>query len=100
MIDAWGGWALFQKLLEALGTVARKHGATIASVATRAVLDRPAVGGVIIGVRFGESEHIADNLRTFDLALDAEDLATIAAVTATSRDLFQAIGDCGDEYRR
>jgi aryl-alcohol dehydrogenase-like predicted oxidoreductase len=100
MIDAWGGWALFQRLLEALDTVAKKHGATIASVATRAVLDRPAVGGVIIGVRFGESEHVADNLRTFDLALDAEDLGTIAAATAGSRDLFRSIGDCGDEYRR
>jgi aryl-alcohol dehydrogenase-like predicted oxidoreductase len=100
MIDAWGGWALFQRLLGALDTVAKKHGATIASVAARAVLDRPAVGGVIVGVRFGESEHIADNLRTFDLALDAEDLETIAAATAGARDLFRTIGDCGDEYRR
>jgi aryl-alcohol dehydrogenase-like predicted oxidoreductase len=100
MIDAWGDWALFQKLLEALEGVARKHDATIASVAARVVLDRPAVGGVIVGVRFGESEHIADNLRTFDLALDADDLETIAAATAGSRDLFRVIGDCGDEYRR
>ncbi|MET0154340.1 MAG: aldo/keto reductase [Candidatus Binatia bacterium] len=99
MIDAWGGWALFQELLEALEMVAKKHGATIASVAARAVLDRQAVGGVIVGVRFGESEHIADNARVFDLELDAEDLARIAAATATSRDLFRSIGDCGDEYR-
>ena len=100
MIDAWGGWELFQRLLEALQAVAKKHGATIAGVAARAVLDRPAVGAAIIGVRFGESEHIADNLRTFDIALDAEDLETIAAATAGSRDLFRTIGDCGDEYRR
>jgi aryl-alcohol dehydrogenase-like predicted oxidoreductase len=99
MIDAWGGWALFQDLLAALQTVARKHGATIATVAARAVLDRPAVGGVIVGVRFGEREHIAENLRTFDVALDSEDLETIAAATAGSHDLFRAIGDCGDEYR-
>jgi len=99
MIDAWGGWALFQGLLESLAAIARKHGATIASVAARAVLDRPAVGGVIIGVRFGESEHIAENARVFDLVLDAEDLARIDAATAMSRDLFRAIGDCGDEYR-
>jgi aryl-alcohol dehydrogenase-like predicted oxidoreductase len=100
MIDAWGGWALFQELLDALGMVARKHGATIANVAVRAVLDRPAVGGVIVGVRFGESEHIADNLRAFDVALDAEDLERIVAVSSRARDLFRAIGDCGDEYRR
>jgi aryl-alcohol dehydrogenase-like predicted oxidoreductase len=100
MIDVWGGWALFQQLLEALAGVAKKHGVTIASVATRAVLDQPAVGGVIVGVRFGESEHTADNLRTFDLALDAGDLEPIARAAVGSRDLFRAIGDCGDEYRR
>jgi aryl-alcohol dehydrogenase-like predicted oxidoreductase len=100
MIDAWGGWASFQRLLASLQRLAKKHDVTIACVAARAVLDRPAVGGVIVGVRLGESEHITDNLRTFDLALDAEDLETINAATAGSRDLFQTIGDCGDEYRR
>jgi aryl-alcohol dehydrogenase-like predicted oxidoreductase len=100
MIEAWGGWALFQELLAALDAVAKKHRTTIANAAVRAILDRPAVAGVILGVRFGEAEHIAENARVFDLELDAEDLARIAAVTARGRDLFRAIGDCGDEYRR
>jgi aryl-alcohol dehydrogenase-like predicted oxidoreductase len=99
MIDAWGGWPLFQQLLAALKCVADRHRASIANVGTRYVLDRPAVAGVIIGARLGAAEHIADNARTFDLALDADDLAVLEPVLAKSRDLMTAIGDCGDEYR-
>ncbi len=100
MIDAWGGWPLFQELLGVLAAVARKHGTTVAVVAARSILDRPAVAGVIVGVRFGESEHVAENARVFDLALDDEDRARIGAITARGRDLLRVIGDCGDEYRR
>ncbi|MGH7899302.1 MAG: aldo/keto reductase [Candidatus Binatia bacterium] len=100
MIDAWAGWPLFQELLAALDGIAKRHGSSIAGVAVRAILDRPAVGGVILGVRLGESEHIADDSRIFDLALDPEDLARIDSVTSRSRDLFASIGDCGGEYRR
>jgi aryl-alcohol dehydrogenase-like predicted oxidoreductase len=99
MIDAWGGWELFQKLLSIAEQVARKHGVSIANVATRYILDKPAVAGVILGVRLGVSAHIEDNARVFDLKLDSEDLAQIDAVPSGSRDLFAAIGDCGDEYR-
>jgi hypothetical protein len=68
-------------------------------VAVRYVLDKPAVAGVIAGTRLGLSEYRADNARVFALALDSEDLDRIHAVTSRSRDLFQLIGDCGDEYR-
>ena len=100
MIDAWGGWGLFQQLLSVLRSVADKHGATIANVAVRYVLDRPAVAGVIVGTRLGVAEHIAETARVFDLRLDSDDLAAIEAVLARSRDLYRLIGDCGDEYRR
>jgi aryl-alcohol dehydrogenase-like predicted oxidoreductase len=99
MIDAWGGWALFQELLAALKRVADKHGVSIANVGVRYVLDRPAVAGVIVGARLGIAEHIADNTSTFTLALDADDHAAIEPVLAKSRDLMRLIGDCGDEYR-
>ena len=99
MIDAWGGWALFQELLAVLKRIAGRHGGSIANVATRYVLDRPAVAGVIIGARLGIAEHIAENARTFDIALDADDLAAIEPVLARSNDLMRVIGDCGDEYR-
>jgi aryl-alcohol dehydrogenase-like predicted oxidoreductase len=99
MIDAWGGWELFQKLLTAAAEVARKHSVSIANVATAYILDQPAVAGVILGVRLGVSAHLEDNARVFSLKLDSEDRTRIDAVLSVSRDLFTTIGDCGDEYR-
>jgi aryl-alcohol dehydrogenase-like predicted oxidoreductase len=99
MIEAWGGWGLFQELLAVLKRIAGKHQVSIANAGVRYILDRPAVAGVIVGARLGVSEHIDENARAFEFALDAEDDARIEAVLAKSRDLFAAIGDCGDEYR-
>ena len=100
MIDAWGGWLLFQQLLSTLKTVADKHDVSIANVAIRYILERPAVAGVIIGARLGVAEHIAENAGVFRFQLDADDYQTIESVLAHARDLYQIIGDCGDEYRR
>lgn len=99
MVDAWGGWTLFQELLAALGEVGARHGVGIATVAVRWVLDRPAVAGAILGRRLGLTDHRADNTRVFALRLNREDHGQIEAVLAKSRDLFSLIGDCGDEYR-
>lgn len=100
MIDTWGNWELFQELLRVLKAVADKHGASIANVAVRAILDRPAVAGVIVGVRLGISDHLDDTKSVFQLELDADDWARLDAASTRGRDLYQAIGDCGDEYRR
>jgi aryl-alcohol dehydrogenase-like predicted oxidoreductase len=99
MIDAWGGWALFQELLVALKQIADQHQVSIANIGVRYILDRPAVAGVIVGTRLGVAQHLADNARVFDFALGVDDLAMIEAVLAKSRDLIKLIGDCGDEYR-
>lgn len=104
MIDAWGGWTLFQELLVALETVARRRGCSLASVATRYVLDRPAVGGVIVGCRLGVAgagRHIGDALKSCSpaLQLTEDDIRDIEEVTRRSRNLMETIGDCGDEYR-
>ena len=100
MVDAWGGWDLFQDLLAVLSGIGAKNGASIGNVAIRYVLDRPAVAGVIVGARLGVSEHVADNARVFSLALDSHDHDRVESVLSRSRDLFASIGDCGDEYRR
>ncbi len=100
MVDGWGGWELFQELLGALRSVADTHQVNIANVAARYVLDRPAVAGAIVGVRLGVSENRAGSARVFEFNLDQSDLAQIDAVLNRSRDLYQIIGDCGDEYRR
>jgi len=99
MIDAWGGWKLFQELLHVLSQIAKKHDSSIANVSAKFILDKPAVAGVIIGARLGISEHRQDNARVFDLQLDSQDHAMISSVTSKSNDLFDIIGDCGDEYR-
>lgn len=99
MIDAWGGWKLFQELLHVLSQIAKKHDSSIANVSTKFILDKPAVAGVIIGARLGISEHRQDNARVFDLQLDSQDHTMISSVTGKSNDLFDIIGDCGDEYR-
>jgi aryl-alcohol dehydrogenase-like predicted oxidoreductase len=99
MVDAWGGWELFQELLAVLKDVAARHGVSIATVSARWVLDRPAVAGVILGRRLGLTDHRSENADVFALPLDAGDRARIEAVLVRSRDLLSLIGDCGDEYR-
>lgn len=100
MIDAWGGWDLFQELLVTLRRIADKHAASISNVAVRYVLDRPAVAGVIIGARLGLTDHREENVKPFDLVMGSEDIDQLLQVTSQARDLYQIIGDCGDEYRR
>lgn len=99
MIDAWGNWNLFQELLGVLGGIAKKHHVSIANVATRYILNKPMVAGVIIGARLGIAEHKSDNMRVFELELDNDDNDAIKLITSRSEDLFVKIGDCGDEYR-
>ena len=102
MVDAWGGWELFQELLMALKKIADRHagGASIANIAARYILDKPAVAGVIIGARLGITDHISDNARVFDIKLDSDDRRSIEEISEKSKDLYEMIGDCGDEYRR
>ena len=100
MIDAWGGWSLFQQLLAVLRGIADKHDVSIANVAERYILEKPAVAGVIIGARLGVAEHIAESAQLFSFALDDDDNSAIETVLADARDLYRIIGDCGDEYRR
>ena len=99
MIDAWGGWSLFQELLSTLKRIAQKHNVTIANVATRYILDKSAVAGVIIGVRLGIVDHRTSNTQVFNFIMDKSDCEAIDAVCAKSNNLFEIIGDCGDEYR-
>ncbi|KAJ7018172.1 Aldo keto reductase, partial [Mycena alexandri] len=99
---AWGSWPLFQELLLVLRGISERHnGASISNVATRWVLDQPAVGAVIIGARLGCTEYASDNLKVYSLKLTTEDRAQIDEVLARSagRQLIETIGDCGAEYR-
>ncbi len=99
MIRAWGDWELFQALLRACRMVADRHAASIAQVAIAAILERPAVAGVIVGARLGLAEHRQESLGALALQLTDADRQDLAEVTRRGRDLRRVIGDCGDEYR-
>jgi aryl-alcohol dehydrogenase-like predicted oxidoreductase len=99
MIEAWGGWNLFQELLSTLKRIAQKYNVSIANVAKRYILDKSAVAGVIIGVRLGIADHINNNAQVFNFSLDKSDYDDIEVVCKKSNDLFKIIGDCGGEYR-
>ena len=96
-VDAAGGWDVFQTILASVAGIAKRHGVSIANVATRWVLDHPAVAAVIVGARLGEREHRHDNRRCFAFAFDDRDRAELDAALAAARPIP---GDCGDEYRR
>jgi len=80
IIEDFGGWQLFQQLLTVLARIAAKHATDIASVASRALLDRPQVAAVIVGAT--NTAHLQAHTQVDSLHLDSEDLTSIAAVTA------------------
>mmetsp|Transcript_542 Transcript_542/g.1300 ORF Transcript_542/g.1300 Transcript_542/m.1300 type:complete len:448 (-) Transcript_542:142-1485(-) len=101
-IQRWGGWRLFQRLLEALGAVAFKHRVTVPLVAMRWALQQEGVEAVIVGTRLGNpaSDTTIENARLFEFALDQEDMEGIRAITQCGRDLRRRIGDIGEEYSK
>jgi aryl-alcohol dehydrogenase-like predicted oxidoreductase len=80
MIEEIGGWDLFQSLLATLQEIAGKHGVSLASVASRWVLDQPRVAAVIIGAR--NARHLERYEEIFRLQLDGVDRAAIDAIKA------------------
>lgn len=96
-IDAAGGWAVFQALLQAVHAAAVKHRVSMANIASRYILEQPSVAAVIIGARLGESEHISDNQRLLEMQTSD---ASWLAIRDALNDLRRIPGDCGDEYRK
>jgi len=90
IIDDFGGWELLQELLRTLRHIADKHSCDIATVASRAMLQRAAVAAVIVGAT--NTSHLDSNARIGAIELDSADLAAIAAVTA------RHVGPDGDVF--
>ena len=90
IIDDVGGWDALQALLRALAGVAARHGVDIATVATRAVLDRDNVAAAIVGAT--NASHLAQHRGIGGLRLDDADRAAIDAVTSGRP------GPTGDTY--
>ncbi len=96
-IDAIGGWPALQTILRAARQIADRHRVSVANVAVRWVLEQPAVGAVIVGMRPGKRDHSVDNRTLFSFAFDDEDRDRLEEAFAACTPLT---GDCGDEYRR
>jgi aryl-alcohol dehydrogenase-like predicted oxidoreductase len=90
VIDDFGGWQVFQQLLQALQAIGQRHGVSIATVATRWVLDQPGVAAAIVGARY--ADHLDQTLAVFGLTLDAQDHALLAPLLAAHP------GPRGDTY--
>ena len=90
IIQDMGGWALFQELLKALNNIADKHNVSIANVACRYMLNQEQVATINIGAR--DAKHLQDNLRTFALTLDSDDVQNIEHI------LSKKVGPEGDVY--
>jgi aryl-alcohol dehydrogenase-like predicted oxidoreductase len=75
MIQEFGGWPLFQSLLKTLHQIANTHRVSITNVATRYIIERDQVGGVIIGAR--DSKYINENLTLFQFQLTPADYQAI-----------------------
>jgi aryl-alcohol dehydrogenase-like predicted oxidoreductase len=90
IIEEFGGWELFQRLLAVLARIARRHSTSIGSVALRWVLDQPMVAAAIVGAR--HTSHLPWTLAALALSLTQEDLAALDVVLADSA------GPHGDVY--
>jgi aryl-alcohol dehydrogenase-like predicted oxidoreductase len=80
MIDEFGGWQRFQALLNVLSEVALKHGTDIATIATRAILDRPGVAAAIVGAT--NAAHLSAHAHIGELHLDSEDCTLLERIQA------------------
>lgn len=75
VIEDTVGFDDYNKLLEILDNIAKKHNVSISNVATKYILSKQEVSSAIIGVR--SSRHVKSNLQLFDFKLDAQDIKTI-----------------------
>lgn len=71
IIDDIGGWNQIQNILKVLQCIARKHKVSLTNVATRYILEKELVAGIIIGAR--NSNHLKNNLEVFNFKLDNKD---------------------------
>ena len=78
IIEEFGGFELFQKLLVVLKNIAEKHSVGIAEVAACYILQKPAVAGIIVGAR--NTSHLDKLKKLSSFKLDSEDLLKIHSI--------------------
>ncbi|NNF36538.1 MAG: aldo/keto reductase [Saprospiraceae bacterium] len=71
IIDEYGGWDQFQFALNILSEIAQKHNVGIAEIASRYILEKQNVAGIIVGAR--NTRHIDKLLKVSSIKLDHDD---------------------------
>ena len=90
IIEEWGGWDPFQRLLDALHAVAQRHGTSIGAVALRWVLDQPGVAAAIVGAR--HARHLPGTLAALALTLSESERAELTGAMGAGQ------GPSGEVY--
>lgn len=83
IIDEFGGWELFQRLLRVCKSIADSHQSDIGTIASAWVLARPAVKGVIVGAR--NIAHIDSNVKIPQIIFTSQELEAIDEVLSESK---------------
>lgn len=91
IMNEFGGWDLYQQLLRVLQTISKKHGVSIATVASAYILQQPGVAAVIIGAR--DVSHLQENIAVCSVRLDQNNLRQIQEVLNHSKGLLGDVYD-------
>ena len=90
IIDDFGGWELFQELLNSLDTIAKGHGVDIGTVSSAFTLSQRGVKGVIVGAR--NISHLENNLKIPEITLAPHEFSALADI------LNRSTGPIGPVY--
>lgn len=85
IIEEFGGWDIFQELLQILHVIGKAHDTSLSVVALSATLQMPGVGALIVGMP--KPHQIKDILRVFSVHLSEEEMVKINSVLAQARNL-------------
>lgn len=80
IIEEFGGWKIFQRLLQILNTIAINHKTDIGTVASAYILKQPGVKAVIIGAR--NTDHLKSNLLIPLIHFTVEELNLLEEIKA------------------
>ncbi len=83
VIEAFGGWDLFQELLLTLSIIAARHGVPLASVALRAMYDHADITAVIL--RSVNADRLSCHLQALRFSPTAQDRDSLAGVLVKRR---------------
>jgi aryl-alcohol dehydrogenase-like predicted oxidoreductase len=83
IIDEFGGYELFQEALRTLKSISDQYAVGIAEVACKYILQKPMVGGVIVGAR--NRDHLESLKKLDSFTLNQHDLVKIEAIVSKGK---------------